>query len=318
MNWAKLVRETDEPGVYFVYDELNRNEAREKLCALRKYPALLRLGFHRLTCPKSWQKIDQWSSDQFEFEAPEFVHMDDIAESPDRDLAAISDQYYEDKLPVFSLSQVVDRYTVSDARMVVGGDDRSFETAGAHRPLSEMEFVEEAYNYRDVYSAFENRYKGLGYHFPLDYCLNVYVQENALLYELVTDNSIRSTSDFFDILPEAPYLPVWTDFTQIFTAGVDHGTRLLDDTERTGLAKWLRRRIELNYHEGKETAAYLNDLARRRERLFDPVLRAELPEAAAAREYLAALERNDCPNFVQNRFRHWLTETTRVDEGAAH
>lgn len=294
-------------GVYFVYDELNRDKNREKLCALRKYPALLRLGFEQMTCPKSWQKVDRWSRNQFEFEHPEFIHMDDISESPETDLAAISDQYYEERLPLFSLSQIIDRYTISDARIVVGGDNRNFKTSGAHRPLREMEFTKGDFAYRDVFEAFNDRYQSFGYEFPLDYCLNIFIQENALLYEVVTGDSVDTLTEFFKILPLAPYLPIWETLTEIFTTGVEQGTRLLGKSERSQLGKWLRRRIEMDYHQGVDTARYLNNLARRHERLFDPYYRREMQGMEEAQDYLETSV-SDPEDPVAARFRNWLRQ----------
>jgi hypothetical protein len=292
-------------GVYFIYDELNRSKNREKLCALRKYPALLRLGWDRMTCPKSWQKVDQWTTNQFELEAPEFVHMDDVEIPPERDLVAISDQYYEDKLPLFSLSAIINSYTRNSARMVVGTESKDFQMSGTTRPLREMDFLERTLNYHNIYEAFETRYQELGYRFPVKHSLNVFVQENALLFEEVTGSQVSSLLEFFEVLPEAPYLPIWRTFSDIFTTDVQQGTRLLDEEQRIEFAKWLRRRVELNYHQGREIATYFNDLARRKEGLFDPRYRQEMGAMDDAKSYLNTLE---VSNPVERRLANWVNQ----------
>ncbi len=305
MKWETLNRSLQEPGVYFVYDELNRSKKREKLCALRKYPVLLRLGWDRMTCPKSWQKVDQWATNQFELEAPEFVHMDDVEIPPKRDLAAISDQYYEDKLPLFSLSSIINSYTRSNARMVIGAESKNFQMNGTIRPLREMDFLEGELNYRQVYEAFENKYKTIGYRFPIKHSMNVFIQENALLFEEVSGKQIRSLPKFFEILPEAPYLPIWRTLSDIFTTEVQQGTRLFDEDQRIEFAKWLRRRVELDYHQGREIANYFNGLVRRREGLFNPHYRRDMIAMDAARSYLEAME---VSNPIDKQIAVWLNQ----------
>ncbi|UTF55587.1 hypothetical protein [Natronosalvus rutilus] len=307
MKWKTLNRALQEPGVYFIYDELYRSEKREKLCALRKYPALFRLGWDRMTCPKSWQKVDQWETNQFELEAPEFVHMDDVEIPPKRDLVAISDQYYEDKLPLFSLSSIINSYTRSSARMIVGAGSKDFQMSGTIRPLREMDFLKRELNYYRVYEAFETRYEEFGYQFPVKHSLNIFVQENALLFEEVTGRRVSSLPKFFEILPEAPYLPIWRTFSDIFMTDVQQGTRLLNEDQRIEFAKWLRRRVELDYHQGREIATYFNGLARRKEGLFDPHFRQEMAAMDDARSYLNVLE---VSNPVERRLASWLDQAT--------
>ena len=313
MKWETLNRALQGSGVYFVYDELNRSEEREKLCALRKYPALLRLGWDRMTCPKSWQKVDQWATNQFELEAPEFIHMDDIEIPPKRDLVAISDQYYEDKLPLFSLSSIINSYTRNSARMVVGAESKDFQINSTIRPLREMDFIKQEFNYRRVYEAFETRYEEFGYQFSVKHSLNVFVQENALLFEEVTGSRINSLLEFFEVLPEAPYLPIWQTLSDIFTTDIQQGTRLLDEDQRIEFAKWIRRRVELNYHQGREITTYLNSLARRKEGLFDPHYRREMAIMDDARSYLDGLE---VSNPVDRRLANWLNQA--IGENESH
>ena len=305
MRWETLNRALQESGVYFVYDELNRSKKREKLCSLRKYPALLRLGWERMTCPKSWQKVDQWATNQFELDTPEFVHMDDVEIPPTRDLAAISDQYYEEKLPLFSLGSIINSYTRNSARLVVGAGSKDFQMSGTTRPLREMGFLEWELNYRRVFEAFETRYRDLGYRFPINHSLNVFVQENALLFEEVTGSRLSSLHDLFEVLPKAPYLPIWRTLSDIFMTDVQQGTRLLDEEQRIEFAKWLRRRMELDYHQGREIATYLNGLARRKEGLFDLHYRREMATMDDARLYLDALE---VSNPVEQRFSKLLNQ----------
>lgn len=306
MDWNAFQRNFEDASLVFVHDE--RTRRREKLCSLRKLPALLRLGFATTTHPKSWRKLDQWSTNQFEFEDPTFITLDEIPNQPDSDLVAITDQFYEDEYPIFSLGQVLNAYTLVDFRLVVAGDDPDFQPAGARRPLTESPVIDETFAYRTIFDALRAKYRQANLHFPLRGCRNVFLQDNAILYELVTGNTLDSPSDLFYRLADAPYLPIWHTITEIFTTNVSQGTRLLDQKSQKGLSKWLRRRVELGYDGGQEIASYLNHLSRRHEHLFNPYRRTRRPEMEQAREAV----RDECieDTQIEGRYRHWLGERT--------
>jgi hypothetical protein len=234
--------------------------------------------------------------------------MDDIDFPPMNDIAAITSQYYEDQHPQFSLTPIVNAYTQSSARIILGAEAENYQMNGTVRPLREMDFLEVDFDYREIYDAFEDRCEQAGYHYPLSHCRNIFVQENALLFEEVSGQRVRSIEDFFDRLPDAPYLPIWRTLSEMFSIGVDQGTRLLDQNERDGLAKWLRRRVELDYHQGQAIATSLNDLARRRERLFDHHSRRELPGMDDAQSYANTM---DAESELETRLEGWLLATTR-------
>lgn len=306
MKWSKLHRKYSDADVYFVYDELNQD--REKLCALRKLPALLRLGAAQTTYPKSWRKLDQWSTKQYEFETPPYVLLDDIPFEPNENLIAISDQYYEDNLPIYTLSRVMNRYVDSEAKLVIGSGNRDFEPHGAKRPLEESPFVGATHSYHDIYDAFFQRSKDVGYPYPLKYTKNVFVQENAALYVLVSGEDITTLEEFFYNLPDAPYLPIWKTFSQMFTQDRRKGALVLDGNLREGLRKWLRRRVEVEYTEADELSRNFNALARRQERLFDPAHRAKMQQMESAAQTLTTFPDKADDKYVE-RLKSWLQES---------
>lgn len=304
MDWNAFNQNFEDAALVFVYDERRSNQ--EKLCSLRKLPALLRLGFAITTHPKSWRKLDQWSTNQFEFENPTFITLDDLPDEPTSDLVAITDQYYEDEYPIFSLGRVLNAYTRVDHRLIVASDDADFEPAGGRRPLAESPTIDKTFDYRRIFDAFKTRYRHAGLHFPLQDSQNIYLQDNAIIYELVTGESLHSITDVFYRLPDAPYLPLWQTISEIFTMNVPQGTRLLDQNSQEGLAKWLRRRVELGYESGQEIASYLNHLARRHEQLFNPYRRTRRPEMREARERIEEVTIQD--PTINTRYRNWLME----------
>lgn len=306
MDWDAFQRTIADTNLFFVYDERDRD--REKLCALRKLPALARLGFEKVTHPKSWRKLDQWSINQFEFEGPPYILRDDIPEQPTFDLVAISEQYYEDEYPVYTLGRVIKQFTRTDQRLIIATDDASFQPAGARRPLDESPVIDETFDYKTIFDAYATRYKKAGLSFPLRDTRNLFLQDNAIVYELVTGETLDTVHDVFHRLPDAPYLPIWNTMTNIFTTDATQGTRLLDQETQEGLAKWLRRRIEFDYQTGQNIAGDLNSLARRRERLFNPHRRHRRPKMEDARETAAELDIDDAT--LQSRYTTWLRSET--------
>lgn len=307
MRWRTLTRDVKNADTYFLYDV--HDSGREKLCTLRKLPALLRLGYQQTTYPKQWRKLDQWATDQYEFESPPYILLDDIPFEPTTALAAISTQYYEDNYQLYSLSRVLDRYVNVPARLAVGGDSKTFEPAKAKRSLDESPFVDTVHDYRQVYNAFDQRSADTIYEYPLTDTKNIFIQENAALYTLVSGDTITTLEAFFEILPDAPYLPIWNTFTAIFTQTRAKGATVLNTTQREGLAKWLRRRMELDYTTGEAVASQLNNLARRRERLFNPYYRREMTQEKQVTQILRRLPESS-DNAYRCRLKTWLQEAT--------
>lgn len=306
MDWDALQQAIADASLFFVHDERDRD--REKLSALRKLPALARLGFERTTHPKSWRKLDQWSSNQFEFEGPPYILRDDIPEQPTFDLVAISEQYYENEYPVYTLGRVINQFTRTDQRLIIATDDTSFQPAGARRPLDESPVIDETFDYKTIFDAHADRYEKAGLSFPLRDTRNLFLQDNAILYELVTGKTLDTVHEVFHRLPDAPYIPIWDTITDIFTTDATQGTRLLDQETQEGLAKWLRRRIEFDYQTSQDIAADLNSLARRRERMFNPYRRRRQPEMEDARETAAELNIDNA--VLQKRYMTWLRGET--------
>lgn len=302
MDWDAFQLDIADASIVFVHDEPIQD--REQFSSLRKLPALRRLGFSAVTHPKSWRKLDQWSTNQFELEEVNFVTLEEVRRQQTNDLIAITDQFYEDEYPIFSLSQILNAYTQADHRLMVAGNDPDFEPAGARRPLAESPTIDENVPYRRIYEVFESRYEDAGLHFPLRGSRNLFLQDNALLYELVTGDALDTITDVFYRLPDGPYLPLWQSLTEIFTTDVPQGTRLLNQDQQKGLSKWLRRRVEVDYDESDEIASYLNHLSRRHEQLFNPYRRARKPGMAEARETIQELDIDD-PG-LEARYRRWL------------
>jgi len=66
---------------------------------------------------------------------------------------------------------------------------------------------------------------------PLRDTKNLFVQDNANLYELVEGDPIETTSELFDELTEAPYLPLYKTFSNIFARRNELGVSPLESDD---------------------------------------------------------------------------------------
>jgi hypothetical protein len=234
--------------------------------------------------------------------------LDDLPFQPTDDLVAISNQYYEDNHPIYSLSRVLDRYVNSGVKLVVASGAQEFEPHNADRPLEESPFVGAMFDYFKIYEAFRQRSAEAGFPFPLKDTKNVFIQENAAMYSLVSGHEPTTLDDFLNRLPEAPYLPIWRTLTEMFTNEGRKGAVVLDSNDREGLEKWLRRRLELDYSRARAIASQLNNLARRRERLFDPYHRAQMQQMEQVTQTLSVLPKDPDDAYVI-RLKSWLQKS---------
>jgi hypothetical protein len=301
MRWDKYQKMMSNSEVVFIYDT-QRNGKIEGV--LRGLPALLYSGFADATCPKSWMQLDNPGRYQlYEYSWHQLQEIDGSRFN----LTALTTQYYEDNLTVYSLRTLVNRYSQTANRIFVIGDRKNFQLAGTVRPFREDPVVDNDVAYRDVYSAFEEYYDDHGITLPLQTTDNLFVQDNAILYEIVTGEVISSIEELVDILPEAPYLPILRELSSIFTSAVGIGSEPLESTAAIEeFGKWLRRRVELDYNEALAIARTINDYASSHERLFDPVGRRRIPEINDARRARQNIQPDENP--IHARYHTWLSE----------
>lgn len=301
MRWAKYDQSLRDAKVVFIYDT-QKNGNVEGL--LRGLPALLYSQFCNATCPKSWLQIGD--SDQHRLYDYRWHRLQDIDEI-DFDLAALTTQYYESNLAVYSLRTLINRYSNSDRKIFIVGDQRSFELAGTVRPLREDTVVDRTFAYEDVYTAFTARYDEYDISLPLQDTKNLFLQDSANIYELAVGEPLRTIEELIDVLPEAPYLPLVKGLSSVFTSRTGVGSEPLGsvkDIEEFG--KWLRRRIELGYNEALSIAKTVNGYASDYERLFDPAGRRRMPEMNEARAARRELDHENNP--IHERYHTWLSE----------
>lgn len=300
MQWRKFESLISTNSVLFISDP-QKNGNVEGL--LRALPAVLYSGFTNVTCPKSWLQLEDPALHQaYEYE---WHRLQDIG-APQFDIVACTTQYYEDTLPVYSLQGLINLYSDSDHRIVVVGDAEGFKLSGTVRPFREDPVVGRSMEYEDVYSAYEKHYDEHGVDLPLKQTQNLFLQDNANLYELATGTRLTSVEGLIEVLPDAPYLPMLDGLSSIFASKTSHGSKPLGSTEAIeAFGKWLRRRIELGYNEAISLARTINDYAIDHEQLFDRASRSRMPKINDARTVRRELIPEENP--IHTRYNRWLS-----------
>lgn len=294
--------------VAFVYDD-GGNVYDWKL---RSLPALQFLGLHDFTYPTSWRQLKQsWEYEkggrQYSFPGYEYHVIGGIDLSPANDLGVITTSYYE-RQTQYSIKPLVDRYTTSDGCLLVVADERQFRP-NKERPLYQEPFVTELGSYKYVYDTIEEAYEAANWRLPLRKTKNLFLQDNANLYELVEGERLTTAEELFEVLSENPYLPLYAVLGEIFDNPEDHGTEPLetDDTVEA-LGGWLRRRVEWDRTTSIDIARSLNRDVTADATMFDPSYAARSPETRDAVEAAETLDPE--ASRVDAQYYDWLTNHT--------
>jgi hypothetical protein len=273
---------------------------------LRSLPALQSLGVDAFTYPTSWRQLSLGA--QYDFPGYTYRHIDEAGDVDPTDappFGIVTNQHYEWETP-YSVRSLVERYTRGDSQLVVVTDNRRFTPEGGQRPLYQEQFATDIGSYDRVYGAFEDRYERFGFGHPLRDTRNLFLQDNANLYELVEGEPVTTARALFNRLSDAPYLPLYDVFGEIFGRTDDFGSVPLDSDETIdALGRWLRRRVEFDRQTGRAVAAELNDAVVESRKAFDPSYAPRSPEVAEAQRAGRELDREESP--IHDRYVTWLT-----------
>lgn len=290
---------------------INDPEGNVHYWKLRVLPAMTYLGITDATYPTSWRQLKHtWEHDrggtQYGFPDYDYHVLGNIDLPSTEDLCVITTSYYEQETQ-YTANNIISRYTDSDGTLVVVVDDEQFQPQGGLRPLYMEQFCTHIGEYDRVYEAFADHYGDCGWEMPLQDTKNLFLQDNANLYELVEGDHLESTTDLFDVLTDAPYLPLYAVFSEIFAREDEFGVAPLasDDTVEA-LGGWLRRRIEWDKGTASDVAHDLNRTVSLEGTAFDPSYAKRSPklqEAMAAAESLSPRE-----NSIDERYHDWLAD----------
>jgi len=273
---------------------------------LRTLPALQAVGTTVFTYPTSWRQLDR--STEYSFSGYTYRRIAELVEGDTSDtppLGIVTNTHYEMETP-YSVSGLIERYTSAENPLLVVTDSQQFTPEGGQRPLRHEPFATDIGSYDRVYSAFEDRYERLGFDHPLRDTQNLFLQDNANLYELVDDERVTTAYELFEALPDTPYLPLYDVFCSIFGRADDFGSVPLDsDDAIDALGRWLRRRVEFSRQTGRDVAKLLNDAVVEGRETFDPSYTSRSPDVARARRVGKTIDREG--SAIHDRYTTWLT-----------
>ncbi len=276
---------------------------------LRSLPAIRYIGHSAFTYPTSWRTLNtggqfQSYTHQYDFLDYDYKVLGQIEEEQyGGDLVAITNQYYEVETQ-YPIDHLVSRYTARPETLVVVTDSRRFTPRGGVRPLYQEQNVERIGAYRHLYREFRKYYEQAGFDLPLTDTMNLFIQDNAILYELLTGETLRTSEELLEELPDAPYLPLYDVFGEIFGREEEFGTEPLDEDGVTGLVRWLRRRIELDRKTAGDVATQFNRRVSEDGSVFDISPAARGPLREEHQEIAETLDPNE--SSIHKRYHGWL------------
>jgi len=287
--------------VAFAYDSVTNS----RWWMLRSLPALHYLGIDHFTFPTSWRQFALGRS-QYDYLDYEYHVIGNMAVPDGADLCVITNGHYETETS-YSIEHLVNRFTSREGTLVVIADSPQFTPVGGQRPLYQEQFTERIGTVGSFYESFKEQYRVSGWEMPLTDTRNVFMQDNANLYEFVAGDSLHRTEQLFEILPDAPYLPLFEVFSDIFARPDEYGSVPLNtEDEVPGLARWLRRRIEWDRQTSASVARELNRAVSRDGSVFDPSYARRNPAMQSARNRARDLNPNDNP--IDARYHEFLTK----------
>lgn len=304
MSRKFLEGQLKDANVAFIYDEAV--DSRWGYGLLRSLPAINYLLVNHFTFPKQWRQLTGSSQYDYLSYTYELLGEIDIESTP---LCALTNQYYEDETP-FTLRPLINEFLHRDKTFVIVADHREFDPQEGQRPLHMQDFVDVAWNYRRVYTDFRDHLQEIGVGCPLRDTENLFMQDNANLYRMVSGTEISRTRSLFDVLPDAPYLPLYDVFVDIFSRHSEPGASPLDSYgDIEALARWLRRRIELDRSGALEIARDLNRAVDADEAVFDATQRVRHHSMTKAASTATDIDVE--ASTTHARYRRWLQERTQ-------
>ncbi|WP_435362363.1 hypothetical protein [Haloarchaeobius sp. DFWS5] len=321
MNWEQLKYWWTNSEVVYVDEPLER---RFGFGMLRSLPAVNRINLvvqqgnvnegadtsstGLFTYPKQWRQLG--NVEQFGMEPHEWRLLDEI-EPASRPVGIFTNTWYEQKLP-YSIGQLVSKCRRSGRPVYVFADDREFQIDSATRPLREEHYTFSVEGgYPVVYDALKEYYQSQGIRFPLSDTRNIFLQDNAFLFnEIQSRKSVSSAQELFDVVSEAPYLPLYGSLIQIFNRNDSKGSDAIPSEELDAFRKWLMRRINWSSSISRDVAESLNERVLADANVFAAPTRVNHPTKIDVDEYLPKLTDGSSP--LHYLYARWLNEGTQI------
>lgn len=284
----------------FIYDSSATRSHRQ----LRVLPAMSYLGYEVFTYPKSWSQLA--GTETYSLFEHAHTHIDnmDVLDAP---TCVITNQNYEEHTPN-TIAALRNIRRVDDGRLAICGDQKKFQIQGAKRPLRDQHNVITR-SYQEIYDTFEEHYAEGGYTMPLSDTRNLFLQDNAILYQEVSGSTVDGSEGLFEAVNEAPYLPLYGSLCRVFNRDHSFGSSPLTAEEVTEFVKWLRRRIEWDNKTAERVTEMLNKQVLEDSNAFAHATRIDHTTTTDAREAKSRLESPS--HSLERRLYSWLEDVGR-------
>jgi len=278
---------------------------------LRTLPAIdhiatVMIDTPRYTYPKQWRQLGDVA--QFGMYPHDWVRLQDISdvESP---FGILTNEHYEQEWP-YTVSPGVSKVRRVGQTVFLVSDIEDFELQMDSRPIADHAYVKDIGEYADIYTVLRNHYTELGYPHPLSDSRNLFLQDNAILYNNIhdQDSDVSSVDDLFDHLPDAPYLPLYSAMTGIFNRDDSFGAVALPETELEGFRKWLQRRIDRSKSECRDLAEAINRQVIDENIVFTVESQIEHKTFKRARDFIVSSDPGNNP--IERKYVDWVQEVT--------
>lgn len=309
MDWNTLAYWVKARDVIVCYDAQSTGWGYGLLRTLPaiEHIATVMIDIPQYTYPKQWRQLGD--VEQFGMYPHEWIRLQDISEI-DSPFGIFTNEHYEQESP-YTVSPAVSKIRGADQTAFVVSDIEKFELQIDSRPLADHGYVKDIGEYTDLYSVLNNHYNEYGYSLPLTDSRNLFLQDNAILYNNIHDptSPVSTVEDLFDRLSEAPYLPLYSAMTRIFNRDDSFGAVALPESELEGFRKWLQRRIDRSQSECRDLAEALNRVVLNQNTVFTVESQIEHTTFSWVREFVASLRPEKNP--VERKFVGWLEGVTR-------
>lgn len=306
MDWEKLKYWASTREVVLYHDVETSQYGRG---LLRGLPAIAHLFESlslqpRFTYPKQWRQLG--NTEQFDMYPQEWIRIQDLTDI-EWPMTFITNKHYEHDEP-YSIRSGVKKVRNSGNTAIIASDDAEFKFQGDDRPVADNGYAKALGAYEEVFSAVTDHYNEVGYTIPLSDTKNIFLQDNAILFNSVSDSgsAITTTQDLFEQLHTAPYLPLYTAFTSLFNRDDGFGAVALPEDELSEFRKWLGYRIDRSLSETREIAELLNNRVLSDQTNFTTASQIDHPTLIQAESFLESI--TPVTNVIDRRYSQWLSE----------
>lgn len=263
----------------------------------------------RFTYPKTWRQLN--SVKQVGMYPHDWRRLQDI-DDPATPYGIITNEYYEQSSP-YSIQSLIARCRKAGQPVFLVTNTDNFQYQGQSRPVTDNGYAFDVGDYTMLFDIISDFYLEAGYHLPLQDTKNLFLQDNAILLNAIShsERSITTVEMLFEELPQAPYLPLFSAFTNIFNPGDEFNSSPLEQSKLDGFRKWLQRRIDRTQQECRTLAEQLNRSVIEDPNSFATATQIGHKTEPDVREFLSQHQHSSDP--IETKYVDWLAQVISHD-----